>query len=303
MKTKYKFQVLIINSLFAFLLSAFFLTDTKAQTQTDWPHETKSKDGTSISYEVYGSGEPTLVFVHGWSCDSRYWSKQIELFSEEHKIVLIDLAGHGHSGTKREVYSMEAFGEDVKAVVDAIGSENVILVGHSMGDAVISQAALLMPERVKALIGIDNFDNIEYQLSQEDYEMMFSPLKENFQEGTRQFVQQMIIPTSDSVLSNWIIEDMAAAPTTIALSAMDEYLSYIMMEQFSQIFGKIQIPVITVHCDLWPIDYEANRRHMLSFDAIIIENSDHFLMMNKADEFNKALKQAIENVLKAETVD
>ena len=42
-----------------------------------------SKDGTPISYEIYGNGEPTLVFVHGWSCDARYWRAQLPHFSKK----------------------------------------------------------------------------------------------------------------------------------------------------------------------------------------------------------------------------
>jgi hypothetical protein len=51
------------------LISAF--GDTLAEAK--WPHIAFSKDGTPISYEIFGVGEPSLVFVHGWSCDARYW--------------------------------------------------------------------------------------------------------------------------------------------------------------------------------------------------------------------------------------
>lgn len=69
--------------------------------QTKWLHVVLSKDGVPISYEVFGSGEPTLVFVHGWSCDSRYWRCQVPYFGKNHRVVTIDFAGHGHSGTGR----------------------------------------------------------------------------------------------------------------------------------------------------------------------------------------------------------
>ncbi len=49
--------------------------------------------------------------------------------------------------------------------------------------------------------------------------------------------------------------------------------------------------------DLWPVNYEANRRHMFSFDAIVLNEADHFLMMNCPDEFNRALEKAIAKVL------
>jgi pimeloyl-ACP methyl ester carboxylesterase len=48
-------------------------------------------------------------------------------------VVLLDLAGHGHSGSKRSRYTMRAFGEDVQSVTEAVGSKSVILIGHSMG--------------------------------------------------------------------------------------------------------------------------------------------------------------------------
>ena len=118
-----------------FLLLLVFVN---ASAQETWPHIAFSKDGTPISYEVYGTGDPTLIFVHGWSCDSRYWREQVPEFSKKYRVVVIDLAGHGHSGTSRIIYTMSSFGEDVKAVTEAVGSKKVILIGHSMGGPVIA---------------------------------------------------------------------------------------------------------------------------------------------------------------------
>ncbi|UTG94182.1 alpha/beta fold hydrolase [Geobacter sulfurreducens] len=57
-----------------------------ALAQTDIPHIVTSKDGNLISYETFGSGEPTLVFVHGWSCDARYWRAQVSYFSKKNRV-------------------------------------------------------------------------------------------------------------------------------------------------------------------------------------------------------------------------
>ncbi|MGD9159180.1 MAG: alpha/beta hydrolase [Desulfobacteraceae bacterium] len=82
-----------------------------------------------------------MAFVHGWSYDSRYWQNQVPVFSKKYRVVVVDLAGHGHSGMSRINYRMSYFGEDVKAVTEAVGSKQVILIGHSMGGAVIVEAA------------------------------------------------------------------------------------------------------------------------------------------------------------------
>ncbi len=278
------------------IIGLLFLTNT-LKAQSNCPHMVTSKDGTYISYEVYGVGEPTLVFVHGWSCDARYWQKQVSYFSKNYKIILIDLAGHGHSAMTREKYTMKAFGEDVQAVVEETESKNVILIGHSFGGAVIAEAARLMLHRVKGLIGVDTYENIEYPLSREEFNGMMTPFRENFQAGTRQFVQQMLLPAKDTLLSNWILADMSSAPQSVALSSMEEYLRQSITGEAAKIFDEIHVPVVAVKGDLWPVDYEANRRHMHSYDAIEIKNADHFLMLNRSDEFNKALMQAIAKII------
>ena len=67
-----------------------FLTLGAMQAQAEWPYVVPSEDGTPISYEIYGAGEPTLVFVHGWSCDARYWRAQLPYFSKNHRVVAIN---------------------------------------------------------------------------------------------------------------------------------------------------------------------------------------------------------------------
>jgi pimeloyl-ACP methyl ester carboxylesterase len=274
-------------------VALLFLAAAVVHARTDWPRVALSKDGTPISYEIYGSGEPTLLLVHGWSCDARYWRAQVPYFSKKYRVLVLDLAGHGHSGMQRTRYSMTAFGEDVRAVAEAAGSGRVILVGHSMGGPVIAEAARLMPNGVIGLIGIDTLGNIEYPLTPEGLKKMTAPLEKDFRAGVRQFVGEMISPRTDPLLREWILSDMSAAPPAVALSAMNEMMSQYITGEAAKTFDKIRVPVITVNGDLWPINYEGNRRHMLSFDAIVLKEADHFLMMDRPAEFNLALEKAI----------
>jgi pimeloyl-ACP methyl ester carboxylesterase len=187
----------------------------EASAKTKWPHITFSKDGTPISYEIFGVGEPTLVFVHGWSCDARYWRAQVPEFSKKYRVVVLDLAGHGNSGVSRTKYTMGSFGEDVQAVTESTGSDSVILIGHSMGGPVIAEAARLMSDRVIGLIGIDTLENIEYPMTREELKRMTAPLKNDFQTGSRQFVEEMLLPKTDWQLREWILSDMSAAPPAL----------------------------------------------------------------------------------------
>jgi len=189
----------------------------------------------------------------------------------------------------------------VRAVTEAIGSRGLILIGHSMGGSVIAEASRLMPKSVMGLIGIDTLENIEYPMTRKELDQMIAPLKRDFRTGSRQFVKEMILPSTDPLIRDWILSDMSAAPPAVAFSAMNEMMSQYMTQyvtgEAAKKFDEIRIPVVTVNGDLWPINYEANRRHMFSFDAIILKEADHFLMMDRAEEFNRALEKAINMIL------
>lgn len=264
-----------------------------AQADSDWPRVVNSEDGTPISYEVHGSGEPTLVFVHGWSCDLRYWRAQVPHFSQNHQVVTVDLAGHGQSGLQREAYSMAAFGEDVRAVIEAVGSDDVVLIGHSMGGPVVAQTARLLPDRVRGLIGVDTFQNLEEEVTQEGVDEWLAPLKSDFRERTSEFVASMFVPATDENLRDWVIADMSAAPPTVALSAMEHMLDDAMTGEAREVFDGLDIPIVAINADLWPTNVEANRKHMHAFDAVIMEGTGHFLHMTRPEAFNAQLAEVI----------
>ncbi|MFP4482210.1 MAG: alpha/beta fold hydrolase, partial [Thermovirgaceae bacterium] len=208
---------------FLLVLLLFVAKNTAAgQSREDWPHVAFSEDGTPISWETHGEGEPALVFVHGWSCDARYWKKQVPVFSKTRRVITMDLAGHGHSGMNRKQYTMASFGEDVRAVVEAAAAVKVILVGHSMGGSVIAEAAKIMPEQVIGLIGVDTLENVGYRMSSEEAKMMVAPFEQDFPSATKEFVSGMIQKDTDTELRHWIVSDMASAPPTVAVSAMKE---------------------------------------------------------------------------------
>ena len=279
------------------LLAALVFILVVPGAQAQGPAVATSRDGTLISYEVYGKGEPSLVFVHGWNCDSRYWREQVPVFSKDHRVLLVDLAGHGHSGFHRSRYTMKDFGEDVRTVVEATEQGQVILIGHSMGGTVIAETARLIPDRVMGLIGIDTLENVEYPLTREELDQMLSPFTQDFRSAVRHFVEEMMLPQTDPTLKEWIISDMSASLSSVAMSAMEEMLSQYITGEAAAMFEDVPRPVVTVNTDLWPVNYEGNRRHMHSYDAIVLDGTDHFLMLAQPERFNAALARAIDMVM------
>ena len=284
---------------FILLIVVAILSSCGAATKCEQLKYVKSSDRELISYSVSGRGNLTLVFIHGWSCDSRYWREQVPYFAKKYKVVTIDLAGHGHSGVERKIYSLKEFAEDVKAVVDDIGAQQVILIGHSMGGGVIARAAILMPKRVIGLVGVDTLQNVESVImSDEDINSIIEGYKKDFRNTVKPFVEEMIAEETDSELKKWIISDMSAAPVKVGISAFQEFAGTFKNGGMAKIFDEINVPVRCLNADLWPTDVEANRRHMRSFDVEIMKGLGHFLMLASPDEFNRRLNTIINEILK-----
>ncbi|SEG40238.1 alpha/beta fold hydrolase [Billgrantia desiderata] len=261
--------------------------------EVNWPRMTASADGVPIAYEVQGSGAPTLVFIHGWSGDGRYWRGQVPYFSQQHRVVTLDLAGHGHSGLEREDFTMPAFGEDVKAVLEDLDVEQALLIGHSMGGPVAVEAARLVPERVIGIVGVDTFHHVAPQMSQSDLEQMLAPMQEDFTDAARHFVATMFIEETDAALRDWVIRDMTAAVPDVALSAFEDMGARHIDGEAAQHFEELTVPVVAINADLWPTDVEANRQLLPEFDAVIMEGTDHFLHMARPAAFNRELDRVI----------
>ena len=252
-----------------------------------------SSDSERIAYSVYGSGNTALIFIHGWSCDSRYWENQTSVFSKDYKVITVDLAGHGHSSSNRTDYTMASFADDVKAVIDQEKIDKAILIGHSLGGAVTAECSQLMPKIIISIIGIDSFHNIDEKITQEFIDNMIAPFKSDFVGTTQGFVLSMFPEGSDEKLVYWIKEDMSSAPKDIALSAFGNYIEGSVNGENAQAFKDMHIPVVSINARQWPTNLEGNRKHVKNYKLYYIEETGHFPMMEKPESFNTLLKETL----------
>ena len=108
-----------------------------------------------------GSGGVPVVFVHGLAGDHGVWTGALAHLRTGRRAVALDLRGHGASDpSARGDYGMESFADDVASVADALGLERFVLVGHSMGGAVVAAYAQHHPERVAGLFFVDSVGDL-----------------------------------------------------------------------------------------------------------------------------------------------
>lgn len=109
-------------------------------------------NGTRLYYEVAGAGQ-AVVFIHGFTLDTRMWDDQFQSFANEFQVVRYDMRGFGKSAVPTgDEYSHV---EDLKALLDFLKIEHAYLVGLSKGGAVALDFTLVYPKMVHALVLLD----------------------------------------------------------------------------------------------------------------------------------------------------
>jgi pimeloyl-ACP methyl ester carboxylesterase len=259
------------------------------------PQIVTAADGVHIQYRQYGAGDPAVILVHCWSCDSSYWNAQIGPLKAHYTTVTVDLAGHGGSGRNRTEWSIGNFGEDVAAVARQLTNSRIVLVGHSMGAPVALEAARRIGDRVIGIIAVDSLKTIgQPPISEREITMRLKPFRENFIGQTRDFVSaNLFTKDADPAFVRKVAEDMSLAPPEVAIPAMEALVRM----DYAKVLPDIHIPVIAINSDHGGATDEMRiRKSLPTFSAIVISNAGHFLMMETPGRFNPILLGQIDKL-------
>lgn len=126
---------------------------TMTSSSDPWIHNRIETNGIRLHYVTQGEG-PLMLFLHGFPEFWYSWRHQIPEFAVDHKVVALDLRGYNDSDRPEEssAYRQAEFLADVKGVIEGLGYERCILVGHDWGGAIAWNFAYAHPERVEQLI-------------------------------------------------------------------------------------------------------------------------------------------------------
>lgn len=99
------------------------------------------REGIGLNYEEAGSGDETMVLIHGAFADRFSYVEQFDYFAATRRVIAVELRGHGDSDKPPGPYSIEGFSEDVAWMCRQLGAEDSILIGHSLGGLVALEVA------------------------------------------------------------------------------------------------------------------------------------------------------------------
>src|SRR5438309_4624643 len=124
---------------------------------TDWTTDTMGTgqyaevNGINLYYEIHGAGRP-LILLHGGLGSGEMFGPILPLLTERHRVVAVDLQGHGRTADIERPIDVRLMADDIAALVDHLGLDRPDVVGYSLGGGVALQTAVKYPGKVRRLV-------------------------------------------------------------------------------------------------------------------------------------------------------
>jgi pimeloyl-ACP methyl ester carboxylesterase len=248
-------------------------------------------DGIALHSSSHGAGPKTVILVHGWTCDDTTWEAQVPALSKQYRVLALDLPGHGQSGSPKDgIFSMELFAKAVEAVRSEAKVEKVVLVGHSMGTPVIVQYARMFPQHIAALVFVDGLVRIGSGAGGAPNAQQFSGPEGR--KARENMIRGMFSASTTPAMQTHILNMMLGAPEATAVGAMKATWGFP-----SPPNEVIKAPVLGLYADHSRLaDREFMKTTYPNLQYVEIPGTGHFLMMEKADDFNQRLLAFLQTV-------
>lgn len=115
-----------------------------------------TRDGVRLAYVEKGTGEPSILLVHGMTGEHSSFLYLLHHLSKNHRVVAVDLRGHGQSDAPEGVYSDDVFNDDLVFMCNELGLKNPVAMGHSFGGSTLLYLAQHRPGFLRGLVLLDS---------------------------------------------------------------------------------------------------------------------------------------------------
>jgi pimeloyl-ACP methyl ester carboxylesterase len=276
-----------------FLSLLLLLTFAIPSAQASKDAVVNASDGVPIHYSVQGTGEPALVFVHCWSCDRDLWENQVAEFAKKHRVVTIDLPGHGKSGQDRKNWSIGSYGEDVKTVITKLDLKRVVLVGSSMGGPITLEAARRMPDRVIGIVPVDTLHDVEARVPPEQLDAVMKQLQADYKPAVTGFLNQFFFgPKTPAAVKARVTAETTARPPEMAVTILKAIFAY----DSAPALREVKVPIRAINANLRPTNLEVNRKYAPQFNVVVMEGFGHYPMLEDPATFNRHLAEFLQSL-------
>ena len=254
-------------------------------------------DGGRLYYETSGKG-PALVLIHAGFLDSRMWNTQVQLFSENYRVIRYDVRGFGKSDVARTKFSDY---KDLHGLLDHLRVKTASLVGVSNGGRIASDFAVEYPSMVNNLVlvspGMSGYKSSgpEEEKMWEEFDAQMKPQEDAVREGRAADTVAMDVTT-------WGSAQTPAKRERITQIAMDNFHVQVENPWKLQVppeprtwhrLSQIRAPTLLIigDRDVAPqiVMVDNIHSHIRGSKKVLIQGADHIVNMSKPDEFNRTV--------------
>ena len=252
-------------------------------------------DKPKLYFEEKGAGEP-LVFLHGFTLDTRMWDDQFDVFAKSYRVIRFDHRGHGQSEGIKDKYSQS---EDVKSLLQSLGIERAHIVGLSMGGMISTAFALENPEMVRSLVLVDSAGTFRpsSELGKRIIDYLAVANSQGFEAGLKEWISDPLFGPANRIasvrerLQEIVLEGhlaqgegaffLSSANSISPATPLEERLGDIIAPT-AVIVGELDIPEFVENADTFS-------SRISGATKITIKGAGHMSNMEKPVEFNGIL--------------
>jgi len=261
---------------------------------TNKGENTMSGKISNIYIDDAGNGALPVIFLHSLAGNTQQWSAQLSHIRTTRRAIALDLRGHGQSASpENDDYAIESMVEDVQTVVEQLGIERFILVGHSMGGSVAGAYASIYPERVAGLLLVDPSGD-STQMPFEEVQQYIGALESEAYPNVVGGYWSQILTGSTETTQVKVMQDLHDTPKATVVGVFKELLKYnpaLALERYDgpklSVITSINETPFSVH------NLVANLPHK------VITGTGHWLHLDKPREYNQIMDEfllSIDNI-------
>jgi len=226
----------------------------------------------------------TLLFIHGAGGSHKVWEYQMKFFSD---LVTIDLPGHGVGVGKRTI---DEYVESVKKFCDERGLKNIVMVGHSMGGAIVQKFALDHPESLKAIVLVCTGAKLRVT------PLIFEAIKKNYAQAIELITKLAFSNKATSETKEKAAEEMRNISPEVTYGDFEACDKFNIMDRLKE----IKVPTLIIcglEDQLTPVKYSEYLKNNIPNSKLeVIVDAGHMVMQEKPKEFNEILEKFIKEL-------
>ncbi|KPV61628.1 MAG: Proline iminopeptidase [Candidatus Bathyarchaeota archaeon BA1] len=225
-----------------------------------------------------------LLFIHGAGESHKVWEHQIKFFSD---LIAIDLPGHDVGVGRRTI---DEYVGDVKKFCDERGLKNIVMVGHSMGGAIVQKFTLEHPEYLKAIVLVCTGAKLRVT------PLILETIKKNYAQAIELITNLAFSKKAPSETKEKAAEEMRNINSEVTYGDFEACDKFNIMDRLKE----IKVPTLIIcglEDQLTPVKYSEYLKNNIPNSKLeMIADAGHMVMLEKPKEFNEILEKFIKEL-------